>query len=290
MPALKLQSEDRPPLGLAESDAWRELIEQRCGIYFSEARTHQLESALRKRMEKAGIASFAQYYRSAASAREWPELLEAVTNHETCFFRHAPTFRALGGDLLPAIAKAAPPGTKAEASLWSAGCSTGEEAYSAAMVAHEVWGRYPWLRCSILASDISDIALDTAAQGRYGSRAASDVPPAFRAYLTARPGDKATPWEVAAEVKARLRWSKVNLVEIDTYPQEQFDVILCQNVFVYFRTPAAQKVLNGLASRLKPGGCLLPGPGEIAGLDWGALRCVSLGDVQIFLKQSAARA
>ena len=292
MAALKLHPEPRPVLTHAESHAWRTLIESRCGIHFSEARTHRLAGALRRRMQEVGAASPADYYSLVTSpARgglEWNALLEAVTNHETRFFRHAPTFRALCEDLLPALAKSGRPGEGVEAALWSAGCSTGEEAYSAAMVCHHVSEQFPEMRGSILASDVSERAIEMASAGRYGVRAQAEVPGDFQRYLTRLP--EGAGHGVAEAVRRLVRFSRVNLMQPETYPAVLFEFILCQNVLVYFRPEAQRQVLEALTSRLKPGGFLLPGPGEVAGVHGAALRCVRLGDMQVFLKQSAERA
>jgi chemotaxis protein methyltransferase CheR/type IV pilus assembly protein PilK len=218
---------------------------------------------------------------------EWDALIEAVTNHETCFFRHAPTFRALEQDLLPGLAKQAAPGQRVDVSVWSAGCSSGEEAFSAAMVCHQASLQYPALRCSILASDVSEQALKLASAGRYGNRAVAQIPAGFRQYLTRT--DEPLGHEVVTAIRQLVQCSKVNLAQPATYPQQLFDFILCQNVLVYFRAGTRQNLLDSLASCLKPGGYLLPGPGEIAGLTTSNLRCVRMGETQVFLKQSAVR-
>jgi type IV pilus assembly protein PilK len=267
----------RPELREAESQAWRELIESRVGIHFSEARTHQLTSALWRRMRELEVTSYASYFKLAEAEAEWAALLESLTNRETHFFRHEPTYRALREQLLPKWL-AEPAGI----SLWSAGCSTGEEAYSLAMVCEEAAAGRSF---SILASDVSAGALEKAAAGRYGERAVVEVPRRYRRYVAAVAGGQV---QVTPEIRGRVRWARVNLTREAAYPGERFDAIVCQNVLVYFRAEVRQRVVAQLAARLKPGGYLLPGPGELAGLEGAGLRCQCWGDMQVFGKPAAA--
>ena len=276
MVASKMAAGARPELREAESQAWRELIESRVGIHFSEARTHQLTSALWRRMRELEVTSYASYFKLAEAESEWAALVESLTNRETHFFRHEPTYRTLREQLLPKW-NAEPAGI----SMWSAGCSTGEEAYSLAMVCAEA-GRAP--AYSILGSDVSASALEKAAGACYGERAVVEVPRRYRRYVAVAGGQM----QVTAEIRSRVRWARVNLAREATYPEERFDVIVCQNVLVYFRAEVRQRVVAQLAARLKPGGYLLPGPGEMAGLEGAGLRCQCLGDMQVFGKPAAA--
>lgn len=291
----------QPAFSAAEGQAWRELIESRVGLYFSEARTHQLTSALWRRMREVGVTNYSTYLKMAAGPAaagkdsEWNALLESLTNRETHFFRHEPTFKALREELLPKLITEKPIAEPVCIAIWSAGCSTGEEAYSTAMVCKEVMCKEamelaPRTSCSILASDVSATALEKAAAARYRARAPLEVPERYRRYLAPLGEGCEGGVQVVPEIRSLVRWSAVNLVHEHSYPNEWFDIVMCQNVLVYFRPEARQKMVANLALRLKPGGYLLPGPGEIAGLDCPDLRCQCLDDMQVFVKQAVARA
>jgi type IV pilus assembly protein PilK len=278
MSTAKLQHEVPRAPSPAGILAWVSLVEGRCGVHFSAGRAHQLVRALEQRMRQLGIADYADYYRrvtsSAGAGEEWNHLLDVVTNHETRFFRHLPTFDAMR----EFVEKRSSP---ASIAVWSAGCSTGEEAYSAAMVCCGA----PTVHCSILASDVSEAVLTFAAAARYPSRVGATIPERYQQYLIPALDGKSI--AVAKPVQSLVRFSRLNLLDFSRYPTELFDVVLCQNVLVYFQTETRRRVLSALLSRLKPGGWFLPGPGEIADLQSNALRCIRMGDAQVFVKQQA---
>src|SRR5215467_3600601 len=154
---------------------WYELILRRCGLTFRTARLTDVMAIVRDQTKLRGLPNEASYYqflsKSEESAAEWDALIERLINHETSFFRHPPSFEALKRHILPELRDARPRGGKLN--LWSAGCSTGQEAYSLAMVAmadevlkgeFTVWG-----------GDISRFAIDVARRGRYGPRAVATV-------------------------------------------------------------------------------------------------------------------
>lgn len=290
--AVQKTIEARPPISLTAGNAWRELIETRIGVHFSDTRTHQLSSALWKRMQELDVRDYGQYLGLVTGlngnrAAEWSALAHALTNHETYFFRHEPTFHALREHLLPLLAK------HGGASIWSAGCSTGEEVYSIAMACSEVIAEVNPRACfDIFGSDVSETAVATAATGVYGPRAWGELPAGYRKYLTP-PAAHSAGYQVTEPVRRMVRFSAVNLIQAAAYPAQQFDIVLCQNVLVYFRAEVRQQALDSLAARVKPGGYLIPGPGEIAGLDYGSpggLRCQNMGELQVFRKAAECSA
>src|SRR6266853_263558 len=156
---------------------WCELILRRCGLAFRNARLPDVIGIVRERAKARGLSSEAYYQmlsKPGENAPEWEALVERLINHETSFFRHPPSFDALYRHILPELRDARPRAGKLN--LWSAGCSTGQEAFSIAMVAmadealkgeFTVWG-----------GDISRYAIDIARRGRYGPRAVANGRPA----------------------------------------------------------------------------------------------------------------
>ncbi len=264
---------------------WCDLILRRCGLTFRNARLPDVIGVVRDEMKARGAVNEAAYYqlltRPAESAAEWEALIERLINHETSFFRHPPSFDALRKQILPELRARARGG---RLNLWSAGCSTGQEAYSLAMLAMDdealkgdftVWG-----------GDISRHAIDIARRGRYGSRAVATVPDEYRRrFLRPVSTGSGTEYEVADELRQRVRFMATNLVGADGFTASH-DVIFCHNVLIYFSPAAVTQAVAFLASRLTLSGYLLLGPGEAPSERPPGLVPVTVSGVRAFQRRS----
>jgi chemotaxis methyl-accepting protein methylase len=257
----------RPELASVDYALWRELIEARCGIDYDESRTNYLARRLWDRMQVLGMTSYRDYYDFLAHHRrgrdEWRGLLEDLVNNQTSFFRHAASFAALAEHVLPGLvaSKGERGGT---INIWSAGCSTGEEAYSLAITALEHRERFP---VAVWASDISEAALGRARRAEYAAHTLRDVPEALRSrYVEHRAGDAANVYRMTEDVTRLVRFGCFNFREPDPSAFHDMDVIFCQNVMIYFRPGLRLRVVRELCERLAPGGCLFLAPGELVGL------------------------
>ena len=259
--------------------AWHELILKRCGLTFRHVRSAEVISHVHAQMRASGIdqeAAFFQLLSTSASTSQWDALIERLTNHETSFFRHPPSFDALRGQLLPEL-RAARKG--ARLSLWSAGCSTGQEAYSIAMCAADdaaagdftVWG-----------SDISHQAIRIARQGRYGPRAVAAIPDRYRQrHLRACGSD----FDIVDDLRHRVRFMTTNLVEPDGF-RPSHDIVMCHNVLIYFSPAAVSRTVSWLASCVALGGYLMLGPGEAPNDRPAGLEPVVLNGVRVFQRRN----
>jgi chemotaxis methyl-accepting protein methylase len=189
--------------------------------------------------------------------------VEDLVVHETAFFRHLPSFELLA-QRLPLLA--------GPAQIWSVGCATGEETWSLAMVA-DTHAKHGF---SLMASDISDIALSTARVGRYSWRRAEKIPQSYRRYCEALPAQpKAAAhisamtrldWQVSDSLRKQVMFHRFNLMDTVNVPFRRLQVIFCQNVLIYFRQFDRRDILDAMVQRLDIGGLLILGPGEMA--DW----------------------
>ncbi|HTS60464.1 MAG TPA: protein-glutamate O-methyltransferase CheR [Candidatus Acidoferrales bacterium] len=256
-----------------EEEQWRDLVERRCGIFFSPNRFYVLQNCLWTEMQNRGLEAYRDYYSLILrSAAEWERLVDRLVNRETYFFRHMPTFSALAEEFLPArIAEKCRSGGL-PVRLWSAGCSSGEEAYSLAMAACDA-GWPIGQQCQVLGTDLSAEALLAARRARYGERATSAMPADLRRRYFARRGSE---YQVAPAIRAMVRFEAFNFFDPATYPTALQDVIVCQNVFIYFREEQRMQAAAGLAACLHTGGLLLTAPGEMASLEIAGLERVAL--------------
>ena len=265
---------------------WCDLILRRSGLAFRSARLPEVMGIVRDQAKARGLASESAYYHmlsKADSGAEWDPLIERLINHESSFFRHPPSFEALQRHILPELLESRPRGSRMN--FWSAGCSTGQEAYSLAMIAmHEealkgeftVWG-----------GDISRYAVDIARRGRYGPRAAATVPDAYRhRFLIAVDTGSTTEYDVVDELRQRTRFMVTNLVGNDGFSVNH-DVIFCHNVLIYFSPAAVTQAVAFLASRLTLGGYLLLGPGEAPNERPQGLVQVNINGVRALQRRSA---
>ena len=243
-------------------EAWCHLIGRRCGLTFRETQIAAVLQYINGQMQASGAVDERGYYELLSAEHEggleWTALIEHLLNHETSFFRHPPSFEAVSKHILPELRESRGRGSRLN--FLSAGCSTGQEAYSLAMVAMDdddlrgdftVWG-----------ADISRQAIDNARRGRNGPRAIAGVPPAHRARFVQTIEDGPTPsYEIAEELRRRVRFSTANLVAQGGV-NLNYDIIFCHNVLIYMSPLAVSQVVALLAARLSLGGYLMLGPGE----------------------------
>ena len=200
-----------------------------------------------------------------------PALLEALATQltiaETHFFRIGPQIHALKETVLPDLGRR----LSAAQSLrfWSAGCSTGEEAYTLAMLAVQM--RSIRDKVVILGTDLHPESLETARRGRYGEWSFRDTPHQIReTYFTQIPlehssgsrREHSSKWQIADSLQKIVRFELLNLLNADWSQLELFDLILCRNVMIYFSNATAQDLIERMAAQLRPGGWLMLGPSD----------------------------
>lgn len=248
--------------GTVASDVWCDLIVRRCGLTFRDTQIATLVGLVRERMQACGAVSEGAYYTKLTEGRdsspEWAALVERLLNHETSFFRHPPSFDFLRTQVLPELREARAGASRLN--LWSAGCSTGQEAYSLAMLAMtdtQLRGEF-----TVWGGDISQQAIEVARRGRYGPRAIAGIPSEHRQRFVRTVTDGGAPeYEIAEELRRRVRFTTINLLT-GSGVSLNHDVIFCHNVLIYFPPAVASQVVTLLADRLTLNGYLFLGPGE----------------------------
>ena len=244
----------------------RALVYESCGIRLRAGKEELVRARLGRRLAATGARSFGAYLdRVVADAErgapgELSALVDALTTNQTAFFREPAHFEYLRTVLLPVLARGTRP-----VRVWSAGCASGEEAYSLAMVLREELPAARLADARILATDISARSVDLARAGTYAPRALAAVPPALRRRYFARPtGEGPERAVVRPELRALVRVARLNL--IGEWPmQGPFDAIFCRNVMIYFDAAVRQRLVERFARLLAPGGHLFVGHAESLG-------------------------
>jgi chemotaxis methyl-accepting protein methylase len=213
-------------------------------------------------MQELGFCDFREFFRHLLARgqwdAEWATLIDRLTIHETRFFRHLPSFALVRECLLPKDAPTT--GISIEFGAWSVGCATGEEPYSLAMVLSE---HFAAVACDfrILASDISLPTLVTAKEGIYPSHKVREVPMPWRVRYMRPVGDGR--YQIIQELRRRVHFVQANALHGGHTAWGRTDLILCQNVLMYFAHEQRVELLNQLVGHLVPGGSLVLGPGEV---------------------------
>ncbi len=235
------------------------LLEARTGQQLSIGRRWRIETALRPLLQSQKIASLDELAGRVVSGRE-PHLaqivVEALLNHETFFFRDIAAFRQLGELGLGRLCEARR--ASRHLRIWSAGCSTGQEAYSLAMMIADRPDRFAGWTVEILATDLSPGAVARARGGRYSQfEIQRGLPIAHMLHRFEQRGEQ---WYVDERLRRAVRFQVHNLLEAP--PTGQFDIVLCRNVLLYFSTDVRRLVFGRLASAIAPDGLLMLGAGE----------------------------
>lgn len=249
-----------------EYELFRKLVYAKCGISLGDKKMQLLRARLGKRLRQGGFCSYREYYNhvvSDSSGEELCMMLDAITTNTTHLFRESHHF-----DLLKEIvAQWATDRNRSRSGrtlrIWSAGCSSGEEPYSIAMVAHDILRDHPALELKILATDLSIQMLSRAKLGLFELHRVGTVPPVLRhRYLLKAQRDGKAILQVAPELRRLVTYSRFNLMA-STFPfRHGFHVIFCRNVMIYFDRQTQQDLVNRFASQLRKGGYLMIGHSE----------------------------
>jgi chemotaxis protein methyltransferase CheR len=247
------------PFTARDFAAVRELLHADSGIHLPDSKATLVYSRLAKRLRKLGIATFADYCAHVASpdgAGERRQMLTALTTNVTRFYREPHHFDHLKRQVArwaPAVRKGG------RLRLWSAGCSTGQEPYSMAMVLLEALPDAASLDVRILATDIDPAVVQTAREGRYSAEAIEPVPPeARRAFLKAEDGR----WAVSDALRELIVFNELNLMSPSWPIRGRFQAIFCRNVAIYFEGAAQEGLWGRLSDALTADGRLYIGHSE----------------------------
>lgn len=252
-----------PPLSDEEFRRFRDLIACRSGIYIHGADRDALRNHLLTRMDHCGTTSFADYFQRLGSCPddgELQELINLVTIRETYFFRDQAQFMALQRYVIPELLKARA-GRDEPLRIWSAGCSTGEEPYTIAMLLAEGRSGAGSPRPYILATDVNQGALEVARRGIYSDRSLRSTPEHYRQRFFTQEGES---YILSESTKGTVEFRPFNLMSTP-YPGTDgmgWDVIFCRNVTIYFKPDSTRTVIRRFYESLEEGGYLFTGFSE----------------------------
>jgi chemotaxis protein methyltransferase CheR len=240
----------------------RDLIYQASGLYFDQRNQATLEHRLRPRINALHLGSFEQYYLYLQFDRERRDelqhALDAVAVHETYFFRELRALRAFGEEILGEMARR----NRSTRTLrvWSAGCSTGEEAYTLAILILES-GLFDGWKIELSASDLSQRVIALARAGRYRANSFRTMDEERRArYFTEQPDGT---WLIDEQLRVMVNFGCFNLADSRRFNiYYDLDVIFCRNVMLYFDTAARRRTVAGFHQQLRDGGYLILGASE----------------------------
>jgi len=272
-----------PGMDDSEFERWASLLEKRTGVVVPLKRKAFLVTSVRGRMRETGHASFEDYFSDLQKVPdgliEWTTLVDRLTVHETHFFRHPPSLDMIAQEWLPRVVKD-PKETSLHA--WSVGCSSGEEAYTLAMVLDRYLASHkgPKVYFGVTATDVSLPALAVGRAGLYARQKFEEIPPGYREHYC-EPLD-ADSFRVREALRKRVGFSSFNLLDAIGASMKRLDLIFCQNVLIYFARERRRDLLATLANLLKPGGLLVLGPGEVTNFAHANLKRVESRNVLAF--------
>ena len=263
------------PLRPRDFNALSALVKREAGISLGPHKQDLIISRLSRRLRALGLSSFGQYVDLVTSPQGQDELVEMInqiTTNKTDFFRERHHFDFLAQQALPELAG---PGGSGRVRAWSAGCSSGEEAYSLAMVLREHLNQRPGWEARLLATDLHTALLRRASRGLYAAREMERLPAPLRdKYFHRRQEEGRDLYQANPSLRQMITFGKLNLMG-GNYPRpDSLDFIFCRNVLIYFDAQDKQAIVDKLAATLRPGGWLFLGHSESLLAEGGRFACV----------------
>jgi len=264
------------PISQGEFRRLQALIYKESGIWLSEVKTALLTGRLSKRLRALKFDTFAEYYdRVSVDDEERRTMLDAITTNETHFFREPTHFQFLERQVLPAWQAEAAAGKRSRTiRVWSAGCSTGQEPYSLAMLLVDRLPATQGWTVEILATDLSRRVLNIAEEGVWDAAKCQGIPLQYmRAFMLKGLGENQGKMKAAPSVRV-IRFMRLNLNDC-AYPGiGAFDLIFCRNVLIYFDAEGRRRVIGQLLRHLAPQAYLFVGHAESLNSVCPSLQCV----------------
>ncbi|MCA1945966.1 MAG: protein-glutamate O-methyltransferase CheR [Desulfovibrio sp.] len=252
-------------IGDSEFAQLRDYIYELSGIYIADNRKYLLENRLSGRLKSLNLKDFGEYFyylRFDPNKRnELTKLYEVITTNETSFYRNPPQLKVFQDKVLADVLEEQRKNKSKRLHIWSAGCSTGEEPYTLAMIIHEVLGsELPTWSIKITANDLSEAVLRSAREGVYTDYALRTTPKEIITKYFTQEGQK---FRVKPEVKRLVSFGHINLNDRMAVKRvERSQIIFCRNVIIYFDDAMKKRVISSFYDNLLPGGYLLIGHSE----------------------------
>jgi len=251
------------PMDQEEFRLLRDLVYQHCGLHFTEDSKYLLEKRLGKRVRHHRLKNFKEYYYllryNQDKDQEFTEVINVLTTNETYFFREDFQLKTFTDEILPEIRRRKETLGEKRLRICSAGCSTGEEPYTIAMLLLDDPSFHDW-QIEIVGTDISQRVLQLARKGEYGDSSFRSTEPSYKRRFFTEVNGK---FQIADRVKNLVSISHLNLFDSSRVALlGTMDVVFCRNVIIYFDLAAKRRVVEGFHNRLRPEGFLLLGHSE----------------------------
>jgi chemotaxis protein methyltransferase CheR len=245
---------------------FQKLIYSETGIWLSDAKTALLCGRLFRRLRELKIGSLKAYYDCVCQPDQHEErarMIDAITTNETRFFREPRQFEFLVQKVFPRWQTEADKGTRPKrVRIWSAGCSSGEEPYTLAMLLTAHLPAERGWEVQLLATDISNRALERARKALYPLTRATEIPEdLLRSFMLRGNGERKGEMKVKIEIQRMIEFRRFNLID-ESLNEAPFDIIFCRNVLIYFDAASKQTVVTNLLRYLMPDGLLFVGHAE----------------------------
>ncbi|SHJ37017.1 MCP methyltransferase, CheR-type [Malonomonas rubra DSM 5091] len=254
-------------LSQKDFDRLSQFIYNELGIKMPSSKTTMLTGRLNKRLRALRLKNFTEYcdflFSDKGKEEEMVHLINAVTTNKTDFFREPSHFDYLVNTALPELEELRRYEPRRKLRIWSAGCSTGEEPYTMAMVLAEVAEQNKSFSFDILATDISTRVLDVARRAVYPMERIDPVDNLYRRKYLLRGKDKQNPQiRIVPELRKKIRFGRLNFMAADFGLPEMVDIIFCRNVIIYFDKQTQEQLMNKFSRYLNRGGYLFLGHSE----------------------------
>jgi chemotaxis protein methyltransferase CheR len=243
----------------------RDFIYEQSGIYIADNRKYLLENRLGNRLKELSLKDFGEYYYylryDSGRRQELNRLFEVITTNETSFYRNPPQLKVFQDNVLTDVVEEQRKKGQKKLHIWSAGCSTGEEPYTLAIILLEVLkGEIASWNIRITANDLSEAVLKSAKAGIYNEYALRTTP---KEIIGRHFDEKDGRFQVKDSVKRLVQFSQVNLSDRTALKRvERSQIVFCRNVIIYFDDEMKRRVISAFYDNLLPGGYLLIGHSE----------------------------
>jgi len=248
----------------SEFEMIKTLVKDQFGINFDDQKIGLVENRIQRIIRSGDFGNFADFIRyleKDTTKRQLSDLVDCLSTNHTYFFREKSHFDFFFSKALPEVVATLQKNNTWDLRIWCAACATGEEAYTLQMLLMEYFGnKYPFWNAGILATDISSQALDFARKGIYSADRVGMIPKSLKEkYLTRLPtGD----WKVIDKIRREVTFRRFNLVNKRFPFKNQFHIIFCRNVMIYFDIPTRRNLVEEINTWTTPGGYFFTGCSE----------------------------